>query len=215
MNTHHISRRRVSLAAATAALAIGITACGGGEPSGTTHTTGTTSAQSPAAVVATASKTPMDHNAADVAFAQGMIPHHRQAVAMSELAATRAASAEVKELATEISEAQQPEIDTMSGWLTMWGQPVPQDMPGMDHSGHEGMPGMMTPEEMNDLAGSSGKAFDTAFLEMMIKHHEGAVTMARAELSAGFYPPAKSMAETIIATQSAEIAHMKELLGSM
>ncbi|WP_329016297.1 DUF305 domain-containing protein [Micromonospora rifamycinica] len=85
------------------------------------------------------------HNAADVMFAQMMIPHHQQAVAMTDLAATRAADPQVKQLAAQIKGAQAPEIATMSGWLTAWGAPTPTGtptaMPGMDHGG-TAMPGM-------------------------------------------------------------------------
>ncbi len=78
------------------------------------------------------------HNQADVAFASGMIPHHRQAVAMADMAPTKATNAAVKDLATSIKAAQDPEIQTMSGWLTGWGQPVPvasgHDMSTMETS---------------------------------------------------------------------------------
>lgn len=80
-----------------------------------------------------------DFNDADVTFATDMIPHHRQAVEMAKLAETRAKSPEVKNLAVQILNAQDPEIQTMSGWLTAWGKPVPDDMSGMDMSGS--MPG--------------------------------------------------------------------------
>ncbi len=85
----------------------------------------------------------------------------------------------------------------------------------MDHGGHgaHGMAGMMTPEQMEELEKSSGKAFDTAFLEMMIEHHRGAVAMAETEKENGSYGPAKSMAEDIITTQNAEIDTMNKLLG--
>jgi uncharacterized protein (DUF305 family) len=158
-----------------------------------------------------------DHNNADVMFAQGMIPHHRQAVEMADLAATRASSPEVKKLAAAIKKAQDPEIQTMSGWLRSWGRSVPEGsgMPGMDHGGHgdHGMGGMMSAEQMERLRTSSGKAFDTAFLEMMIEHHEGAVRMAKVEQAQGAYPPAKEMAGGIITTQNAEIAQMNTMLG--
>lgn len=155
------------------------------------------------------------HNAADVAFVQGMIPHHRQAVDMAGMAAERASSTEVKELAAAIKKAQDPEIRTLSGWLSSWGEQVPGDDASADHTGHgDGTAGMMTEQEMDQLEKSSGKAFDTAFLKLMIKHHEGAVTMAKTEQAKGSYPPAKKMAGDIIASQSAEITRMKKLLGT-
>nr|MBA3798567.1 DUF305 domain-containing protein [Geodermatophilaceae bacterium] len=94
-----------------------------------------------------------DHNAADVTFATDMIPHHQQAVQMAELATDRAASPEVLEVAEEIRGAQQPEIDTMSGLLEEWGEPVPEDMGGMGggSGGMGDMPGMLTDEQLADL----------------------------------------------------------------
>ncbi|WP_214411557.1 DUF305 domain-containing protein [Sphaerisporangium fuscum] len=149
------------------------------------------------------------HNDQDAMFATMMIPHHRQAVEMAEPAAKRASSAEVKRLAEQIMAAQEPEIKTMSGWLSRWGLQVPKgDMPSM----HHGMEGMMSDDDMKNLEGLSGRAFDKAFLEMMIKHHEGAVTMAEQERSAGAYAPAKEMADAIVAGQTSEITRMKQLL---
>jgi uncharacterized protein (DUF305 family) len=181
---------------------------------------------------ATAAARQGGRNAQDVTFAQGMIPHHRQAVAMADLAVSRAGSQDVKDLAARIRKAQDPEIATMSGWLKAWGETVPgasasampsmSDMPGMDHSGesmpgmdHSGgsMPGMMSDADMRRLEKLSGAAFDTAFLQMMIRHHEGAVAMARTEQAKGAYGPARSMAKSIVATQSAEITEMRKLLG--
>lgn len=153
------------------------------------------------------------HNQADVTFAQGMVPHHQQAVEMSRMAVDRAQSPEVKKLAEQIQAAQGPEIEKLNGWLKSWGAEASTGMPGMDHGGHGGSGGgMMSPEEMNELGQGSGAEFDQAFLSMMIKHHEGAIEMARTELSAGQYPEAKQMAQQIIDTQQAEIDTMKQLL---
>lgn len=151
-----------------------------------------------------------DHNDQDVMFARMMIPHHRQAVEMARLTEGRAADARVARLARRIEAAQAPEIRTMSGWLTAWGEPVHGESPA---PAHHAMPGMMSPEDMRRLAGLSGRAFDRAFLTMMIRHHEGAVTMARDELRTGVYEPARRMAASIVAGQSAEITEMKGLLG--
>jgi uncharacterized protein (DUF305 family) len=146
------------------------------------------------------------HAPADVAFAQGMIPHHQQAVAMSRLADTRAASPEVRALAARIEDEQGPEIDRMTTMLTAWGAPAGQPM------GMSGMAGMMGPQEMADLVGASGPAFDRAFLTMMIAHHTGAVQMAQTELAQGTNPQARQLAQAIIAAQQAEIAEMQGLL---
>ncbi|WP_327386744.1 MULTISPECIES: DUF305 domain-containing protein [unclassified Streptomyces] len=200
--------RRVTAVAAAATAALVLAACGGGgDDSGSAHD-GHGSSASPSAPSPARQG---DHNAADAVFAQGMVPHHRQAVEMADLAATRAESAEVKKLAEEVKRAQDPEIKTLSGWLASWGEKVPAADEG--HGGHT-MSGMMTAEEMQQLAAASGKAFDTAFLQMMVEHHEGAVAMAKTEQAEGTYRPAKDMAAAIITSQSAEIARMKALLGT-
>ncbi|HEY5833425.1 DUF305 domain-containing protein [Streptomyces sp.] len=203
--------RRGAVAAATVAAALVLAACGSDDSAGHAHHDmgGTSSA----------SATQGGHNAQDVAFARDMIPHHRQAVAMADLAPTRAASQDVKALAAKIKQAQDPEIATMSGWLAGWGEKVPspdasgmKGMEGMDHSGHS-MPGMMSEADMGTLEKLSGTAFDTAFLEMMIGHHEGAIEMAKAEQTKGASGPAKQLAAAIVTAQSAEIAQMNQMLG--
>ncbi|MFD0266485.1 DUF305 domain-containing protein [Streptomyces sp. NPDC127106] len=211
-------RRTATAVVASAAAVLVLAACGGNGGSGST---GSGSAGHGGHDGATASAAPSapgsapvaqgQHNAADVAFAKGMIPHHRQAIEMADLASTRAENAEVKKLAAEIKTAQDPEIKTLSGWLASWGEQVPAEG-AADHSAH-GTAGMMSTQEMDRLKNASGKAFDTAFMELMIKHHEGAVAMARTEQTAGSFPTAKTMAEAIITSQSGEIARMNKLLG--
>lgn len=211
--------RRTAVVAAAGAAALVLAACGGSDGDGSAGhgghaATAPSSAPSSASASASASASQGQHNAADVAFAKGMIPHHRQAVEMADLAPGRARSAEVQKLAADIKKAQDPEIRTLSGWLTSWGEDVPAEG-AMDHSTHDmsGMGGMMTAEEMTGLENASGKAFDTAFTELMIKHHEGAVEMARTEQADGAHGPARKMAVEIIDSQSAEIEQMNALLG--
>jgi uncharacterized protein (DUF305 family) len=159
------------------------------------------------------------HNQADITFVQGMIPHHVQAVAMSTMAAQRAASPQVKHLAARIRAAQQPEIDQMSGFLRAWNAPVPASesaqggMGQRDHGASGAMPGMMSGDQMRQLGQASGDAFDRMFLQMMIAHHQGAVTMARTELSDGQNPDARQLAQRIIDAQQREITEMQTLLG--
>ncbi|MFJ2233863.1 DUF305 domain-containing protein [Streptomyces sp. NPDC087859] len=206
--------RRAALMAATVTAALVLAACGGSDSDsdsgdashGSSHGTST----SPSADTAAA------HNAQDVSFAQGMIPHHRQALEMAELAADRASSAEVKSLAARIEKAQDPEIKTMSGWLKSWGEEAPEagaSMPGMDHGSQSGMPGMMDDGDMEELGKASGKGFDTMFLTMMVEHHEGAIDMAGTEKAKGRYAAATAMADDIITGQTAEITEMNKLLG--
>ncbi|MFB7330824.1 DUF305 domain-containing protein [Streptomyces adustus] len=211
--------RRTLAVAAAATAAVVLAACGSSDsssPSDPGHNMGATST---AGSSDTAAATQGGHNAQDVSFAQGMIPHHRQAVAMADLAASRAKSQQVKDLATKIKQAQDPEINTMSGWLKAWDAKVPdtdtsgmESMPGMDHSGSS-MPGMMSGDEMDKLTGLSGDAFDKAFLQMMISHHEGAIAMAKTEQAKGAYGPAMTMAKSIVTSQSSEITGMNGMLS--
>lgn len=154
-------------------------------------------------------------NDQDVTFAQGMIPHHRQAVEMAELAGSRAESPKVKELALAIQGAQDPEIKTMTRWLKDWDEPLPDDgMSGMGHGSDDSdsMSGMMSDDEMKSLDSSSGNEFDKMFLTMMVKHHEGAITMAEDEMADGENAEAIALAKTIKQAQTGELATMKDLL---
>ncbi|MFJ6389978.1 DUF305 domain-containing protein [Streptomyces sp. NPDC091972] len=208
MRTTRTLIRRACLAAVAVSAALTLTACGGDSEAGDS------SAPSPSVSAGTsAGSSAGAHNAQDVAFAQGMIPHHRQAVEMAGLADGRASSPEVKDLAARIEKAQGPEITTMTGWLKTWGEQVPEAMPGMDHSAHSGMAGMMDGADMEELGKASGKDFDSMFLTMMVEHHEGAVEMATTEKAKGEHPAAKAMSGDIITAQNAEISEMKKLLG--
>ncbi|MFD9394203.1 DUF305 domain-containing protein [Streptomyces sp. NPDC060000] len=220
-NTRTLTRRAV-LGAVSVGAVLALAACGnsGGDSDSSGDAGSDSSASAPAGAGTTADATAGAHNAQDATFAQGMIPHHRQALEMAELAADRASSAQVKDLASRIEKAQDPEIRTMSGWLTSWGEDVPaasggtaKSMPGMDHPAGSGMPGMMDGSDMEMLEKASGTDFDTMFLTMMIEHHKGAVDMAGTEKNKGEYEPATSMADGIITAQTAEIAEMNKLLG--
>jgi uncharacterized protein (DUF305 family) len=147
----------------------------------------------------------------DVMFAQMMIPHHEQAIEMSDIALdpTIGASDVVREIATEIKSAQDPEIAFMKGILTSWGKSVEMDA-SMDHS--EMMDGMLTLDELTALGELRGSAFDTAWLEAMIRHHEGAVSMAQDVIEKGINQELIDLASKIIAAQQAEIDAMKALL---
>ena len=162
-------------------------------------------------------------NDADVEFAQGMIPHHQQAVEMSRMAESHADSPEVRKLASDIEAAQGPEIDTMTQWLQDWGKDVPSssgsDMGDMDmgdgtHMDTADMPGMMSDEDMHQLDKAHGADWDRMFLTMMIRHHEGAIEMARTEQADGQNPDAVALATKIQDAQTAEIATMKDMLKS-
>ncbi|WP_225831439.1 DUF305 domain-containing protein [Streptomyces sp. NK08204] len=216
--------RRAVASAAAATAAVLLAACGSSSdssssPSSSGHSAHDMGVMSSAGPSGTASAMQGSHNAQDVSFAQGMIPHHRQAVAMADLTASRAKSQSVKDLAAKIKQAQDPEINTMSGWLKAWGEKVPdgsmpgmESMPGMGHSASS-MPGMMSADDMDKLKGLSGDPFDKAFLQMMISHHRGAIEMAKTEQAKGAYGPAETMAKSIVTSQSAEITEMNKMLG--
>ncbi|MFE3456472.1 DUF305 domain-containing protein [Nocardiopsis aegyptia] len=182
-------------AAAAAATALLLTACGSAEDA--------TEPDDAASEGAAA-----EFNDADVAFAQEMIPHHEQAVEMADLAESRAGD-DVGDLAEEIAAAQGPEIEQMTALLESWGEAPMEDMEG---GGHGDMPGMMSDEEMAELEAAEGGEFDTLFLEMMVLHHEGAITMAETEIEEGLDPEARELAEEIFEVQHAEIERMNTML---
>ena len=166
------------------------------------------------------------HNDADVMFAQHMIPHHQQAVEMSDvLLAKQGIDARVTELATQIKGAQAPEIAQMQGWLTQWGNPPMPPMPQQGHGdmGHgnmgqgdmPAMQGMVSEADMTALRNAQGAEAAKLYLTHMIAHHEGAITMAQDEIKNGQYPAAVEMARTIVKTQQQEIDTMREILGSL
>jgi uncharacterized protein (DUF305 family) len=116
---------------------------------------------------------------ADIKFMQGMIGHHSQAVEMTSLLKTRTASDDMRKLALRIEVSQLDEINMMQRWLQDRGQPAPNAQ-AMHMHGATLMPGMLTPEEMAQLEAAKGAEFDRLFLEGMIKHHGGAITMVQA-----------------------------------
>ncbi|HVM34818.1 MAG TPA: DUF305 domain-containing protein [Actinomycetota bacterium] len=156
------------------------------------------------------------NNEADASFAHGMIPHHEQALEMTRLAAERSNNPDVLDLAERIEEAQGPEIEQMKALLSEWGEPHEAEggMEGHDMGG-ESMPGMMSDEEMAGLETKRGKAFDILFLEMMIRHHQGAIEMAEEELAEGSSPDATELAASIKSAQEAEIEEMNSLLEEL
>ena len=151
------------------------------------------------------------HNDADVSFAQNMIPHHKQAIEMARAAATKAQDQRVKSIAQRIESAQLPEIQTMQGWLRGWKE---SEKPTVDHEFHGAAlgPGMMSAEEIQKLQFSSGADFDRMFLDLMIRHHEGAIAMAEEELTKGKDAATKDLATRIRDDQRREINEMRAIL---
>ena len=189
-------RKTLAVTALVVSAALGLTACADDT--------------NPSAYDATDSQ----FNDADVAFAQSMVPHHEQAIEMAELAANRAESTEVRQLAADIKAAQGPEIDEMNAWLDQWGQEGPSGGMGHGDMGHGDTGGMMTEDDIAMLEDADGAELDRMFLEMMIEHHQGAIDMARTEQANGENPDAIALAEQVEADQEAEIGKMTQLLGS-
>jgi uncharacterized protein (DUF305 family) len=154
---------------------------------------------------------PAGFNADDVAFATNMIPHHKQAVELSALVGDRSTNPELIELAKQISAAQGPEIEIMKVLLVQWKENADT---GSEHGGHgSAMVGMVDEATMTKLKSLNGAEFDTLWLQSMISHHQGAIEMARAEITNGENVDAKGLAQTISDTQQAEIGQMKQMLG--
>jgi len=159
----------------------------------------------------------VQYSPADVQFMQGMIHHHAQALDMTALVGMRTASDDMRKLALRIELSQADEIKMMQHWLEVRGQQAPGEhdhhMPGAPR-----MPGMLTPEEMDRLAGAKGVEFDRLFLEFMIKHHAGALLMVDELFSAsgaGQESEVFAFASDVIADQKAEIDRMGAMLQEL
>ena len=195
------------------------------------------------------------HNHDDVMFAHHMIPHHQQAVEMSDMILEKQGiDSRVADMARQIKEAQGPEIEQMQGWLDQWGMPGPGRMSGpkgtggnmppghggMHGSGTEapsppaspapsgsmtpgmpgmgnmpGMEGMMSPADMQALQRAQGVEASRLFLTQMIRHHQGAITMAQNEVDNGQFPDAVALAKSMVSSQQKEIDTMNEILKSL
>ncbi len=203
-----LSTRPVVLGGVVLAAALTLSACGA-----SSSTTTPKAQASASASYGPAASGP--HNAADVSFASDMVPHHSEAVQMATMALQQGSNAQLKQLATAIKGGQDPEINTMDGWLAGWGAPVPAagSMTGM--GGNASMPGMMTGAENQQLSSANGAAFDRLWVTLMTKHHKGALTMAQTELRGGQNTDAKALATKIIGDQTKEIATMAALMKSL
>ncbi|WP_231851799.1 DUF305 domain-containing protein [Modestobacter italicus] len=164
----------------------------------------------------------------DAGFARDMSAHHLQGVEMANLAAERSQDPEVRQLALDISSTQTNQVGRMQGWLTLWelsisgGQSMAwmdgaagDDMSSMEAgSGVTGslMPGMATEDEVAELRGLSGSAFDVQFLRLMIRHHQGAKDMAEDAAANASQSALANLARTIAETQTAEVGTMTDML---
>jgi uncharacterized protein (DUF305 family) len=158
------------------------------------------------------------HTAADVAFMTGMIAHHQQALVMTALVADRTTARDIRLLALRIELSQTDEINLMKSWLRARGEPVPGEGEHAGHDMHEGhlMPGMLTPEQIATLQAARGVEFEKRFLEFMIQHHEGAITMVAELFSSpggGQGSEIYGFAADVDSDQQMEIARMRRLLA--
>jgi len=140
----------------------------------------------------------------ELMFASMMIPHHSQAVTMSELALANSTNPEITSLATAIRDAQAPEIKQMQSWLDASNY-------SESHAHHMEMSGMLSDEELAELSTAKGSAFDRLFLEGMIAHHEGAIDML-SMIKNSTNSEVKKLYADILTNQSTEIKTMKALL---
>lgn len=199
--------KRTTLIGAVALVALVVSTGRSSSDSGTGHPAGQGTPTSTTASSAEA------HNDADVTFAQHMIPHHRQAVEMSDMVlGKQGIDPRVTQLATQIKAAQAPEIERMQGWLNQWGL---APMPSMSGNNMPGMSGMMSEQDMTALKNAQGVEASKLFLTQMIAHHQGAITMAQSEIKDGQYPAAIELAKSIVTAQQQEIDTMKGILGSL
>jgi uncharacterized protein (DUF305 family) len=198
--------RRLTAPAVALVLTATLAACGSDDSSSADTT--------PATVAPGGSTATVALNEADIEFAQGMIAHHEQAIEMAEIALDPnvGASPEVINLATRIKGAQDPEVELMTGWLTAAGEPVVMDT----SDGHDmsSMDGMMTAEQMDTMAAMTGADFDQMWLEMMIAHHEGAISQSETVKAEGSNADVLALADQIISAQQGEITEMQALLQS-
>jgi uncharacterized protein (DUF305 family) len=150
---------------------------------------------------ATSSPSNSEFSSDDIAFAEQMIPHHEQAIEMSEIALLNTTNPDVLQLAQEIKDAQSPEIELMKSWT---------GVKASTHAGHM-MDGMLSQSELSELRQAKGKEFDRLFLQGMIKHHQGAIEMAQ-EVGTSKNKDVANLSAVIIAAQKLEIDTMNELL---
>ena len=170
-----------------------------------------------------------DHDTADVEFAAEMVPHHEQALRMVAMTRGRHLSPAFGRLTRQARRAQAPEIRTMQGWLDDWGAEPDHDR-DMMHGGGDGTgtmgnangmmgdssgfgPGMMTGRDFRHLGRTPTRSFEDMWLRMMIRHHQGAIALARDEAAHGRYPAAVALARHIEESQRAEIQQMRRMLA--
>lgn len=162
----------------------------------------------------------------DAGFARDMSVHHLQGVEMANLVAERSDDPEVESIAFDISATQTNQAGRMQGWLALWGIPLSggdtmawmgdaghgHDMAGMDAASGALMPGMATEDELANLRGLTGTAFDVEFLRLMIRHHQGGFDMAQYAAEHAELQAVRDLAQSIEDSQSYEVSTMTDML---
>jgi uncharacterized protein (DUF305 family) len=157
---------------------------------------------------------PAAHNAADVAFARNMLPHHQQGVLLASMVAAHTLNPDLRVIAAHIAADQQAEIQTLNLLLTQWHEKAEADhASGTSHDGMN-MAGMVDQSTISRLQSLDGAPFDTLWAKSMISHHQGAVAMAQDEIAHGQSADAIHLAGLIVDAQRQEIAIMTHLISA-
>ncbi|GAA2887425.1 DUF305 domain-containing protein [Microbacterium esteraromaticum] len=203
-----MKKTSMALSAGALTLAFALTGC---------TDTGKSPSQESITPPASSSASTANATEADKMFVTMMIPHHEQAVEMSDVLLDKdGADPRVVELAEQIKAAQGPEIDKMLSWLNDWGVEYdPESMSGMSHGSMDSGDGMMSEEDMTRLEDADPAEANRLFLEQMIQHHKGAVDMARTALADAQNPDVLELAQQVIDDQTAEIEVMQDLLEEL
>jgi uncharacterized protein (DUF305 family) len=209
-------KRSTTLTTVALASALALAGCGADSPeqdAGTGPQTAAPAASEPGATSpgqapGAAGEISAEHNDADVMFAQMMIPHHEQAVQMSEILLGKdSVPGEVRDLAERVVDTQGPEMEQMRAMLTAWEAPATPEAAAAEHGGHGS--GMVDEQGMNSLReAEEGPEAAELYLEQMTAHHDGAIEMARNQVEDGSNPQALELAREIVEAQEAEIAEM-------
>ncbi|MFE3196089.1 DUF305 domain-containing protein [Nocardia sp. NPDC059240] len=208
------TRTKLALIAVTSAAALSAAGCSSSDTpkAATTSTTaamdhGSMPGMDHGTTTTAPAATRSDFNDADLTFLTMMYPHHAQAVEMAKLVPTRSQNQQLITLANAVEQAQSPEMQQITTLLGSFGKPVPSGE--MNHE----MPGIMSKDQMTKLEAASGPEFDKMWMQMMIEHHQGAITMANTELAQGSNADSKALAQSIVTAQQQEIGQMNTMLG--
>jgi uncharacterized protein (DUF305 family) len=158
---------------------------------------------------------PPGDDSPEAGFARDMMVHHAQAVEMAEIVRDRTESDEMRHMGADVALTQQAQIGRMEGWLAVWGLPATGTEPAMswmDHPTEGRMPGIASPDQVEELSELAPEEMDGRFLQLMIPHHEAALSMADAALERTDRPDVERLAGAISASQKAEIETMQDLL---